>query len=104
VEAKRGSCGLAPFMFNLSSRYVSGTHHALGAALPGKRPPVIIKHEAGWAPVLVWICMEKISSPHQHSNPLTIQPIASRYTDCVVLAPLLNGTLLVYKKVLTFMK
>jgi len=33
-----------------------------------------------------------------------MQPVASRYTDYVVLAPLLNGTLLVYTKVLTFMK
>jgi len=38
MEAKRGSRGLAPFMLNLSSRWVSGTHHARGAALPGERP------------------------------------------------------------------
>jgi len=38
MEAKRGSRGSAPFMLNLSSRWVSGTYHAPGAALPGKRP------------------------------------------------------------------
>jgi len=38
MGAKRESTGVAPFMLNLSSRWVSGTHHAPGAALPGKRP------------------------------------------------------------------
>jgi hypothetical protein len=74
-----------------------------GCCTPGQEAPVIIKHEGGWAPVLVWIDMEKISSLHQHSNAPTTQPVASRYTAYIVLAPILNGTLLTYIKVLTFM-
>jgi len=38
MKAEKGSRGLAPFMLNLSSRLVSGSHHALGAAPPGERP------------------------------------------------------------------
>ena len=62
---------------------------------PWQEAPVAIEHEAGWAPLLVWIGMEKIS-PYQYPNPLTMQAVASRFTEYFVLAPLLSGTVLIY--------
>jgi len=70
---------------------------------PVQEAAVAIEQEAGWDPVLVWIGTKKIS-PHQHSNPPDMQPVASRFTAYVDLALLLNGTLLIYTKVLTFIK
>ena len=50
---------------------------------PGK-DPVRIVQVAGWAPVPVWK-VQKISSPPGF-DPRTVQPVASRYTDCAIRA------------------
>jgi len=46
---------------------------------PGKDPVPIVQ-EAGWAPGPVWTDAENIAPPPGF-DPLTVQPIASRYTD-----------------------
>jgi hypothetical protein len=52
---------------------------------PGKRSPVPIVQEAGWAPEPVWAQMleEKSFSPCRESNPdrPVVQPVVRHYTD-----------------------
>ena len=56
---------------------VRGQHHAPAALYPGKDTVPIVQ-EAGWAPGPVRTGAENLA-PHQDS--LTVQPIASRYTN-----------------------
>jgi hypothetical protein len=63
------------------------------AALPlGKEPLVPIGEEAGWAQSQSERCGENFL-PYRDtiSNPLVVQHIASRYTDCAVIKPRVNG-------------
>jgi hypothetical protein len=63
---------------------VGGQHHAPAALPPGKTQYPLYRRlggSHGWSGQ-VW----KISPPPGF-DPLTIQPVASRYTDCTVLAP-----------------
>jgi hypothetical protein len=45
-----------------------------------RKDPVPIVQEAGWAPEPAWMGAENLTPPG--FNPQTVQPIASRYTDC----------------------
>jgi hypothetical protein len=56
---------------------------------PGKDPVPIVQ-EAGWAPEQVWIGAENLAPPE--FDPRTFQPVASRYTDYAIPAPLITGT------------
>ena len=62
---------------------VCGQHHASAAFTPGKDPVPIVQ-EAGWAPEPVWIGAENLTP--LGFDPQTFQPVASRYTDYVILA------------------
>ena len=66
---------------------VCGHHHAPAAFTPGKDPVPIVQ-EARWAPEPVWIGAENLAPPG--FDPQTFQPVASRYTDYAMPAPLLN--------------
>jgi len=57
------------------------------------KTPVPILQDAGWAPGLVQTRVDwrKILCFHRNSNPPTVQPAASRYTDCTIPSP--NGTI-----------
>jgi hypothetical protein len=52
---------------------------------PQGRDPVPIVQEAGWTPGPVWTGAENLAP--------TVQPVASRYTDCAILAQLMDYTL-----------
>ena len=56
-----------------------------GRFTPGKDPVLIIQ-EAGWAPGPVWTDGENLASPPPGFDPQTVQPVASRYTDCGISA------------------
>jgi hypothetical protein len=58
---------------------VCGQHHAPAAFTPGKKPPLPIVQEVGWAPEPVWIGAENLALPG--FDPRTFQLVASRYTD-----------------------
>jgi hypothetical protein len=70
---------------------VSGQPHAPAAFTPGKDPVPIVQ-EAGWAPEPVWIGAENIAPPG--FGPRTFQPVASRYTDYAIPAPLPEAVLI----------
>ena len=57
-----------------------------GCFTPGNDPVPVVQ-EAGWAPGPVWTSTE-ILLPLEF-DPLTVQAVASRYTDCATLAILL---------------
>ena len=64
---------------------VDGQRHAPAAFTSGKDPVPIVQ-EAGWAPGPVWKYAENLASPG--FNPRTFQPVASRYTDYAIPAPI----------------
>jgi hypothetical protein len=64
---------------------VGGQHHALATVTPGK-DLVSIVQEAGWASGLVWTGVENLASLGY--SPRTVQPIASRYSNYIILAHL----------------
>ena len=53
---------------------------------PRERDRLSILQEAGWDPVQVWTGVKNLAS-----DPLTLHPLASRYTDCAVAAHSRNG-------------
>ena len=57
---------------------------------PRESDPVPIIYEAGWAPGPVWTGAE-ILAPQPGFDPRTVQPVASRYTDCAFPAHILRG-------------
>jgi hypothetical protein len=63
---------------------VGGQHHA-PVAIPSGKDPVPVVQEAGWAAGPVWNVAENLS--HPGFDPRTVQPVASRYTGCVITAP-----------------
>jgi hypothetical protein len=73
----------------LTSALVGGKWSALRPAAlpPGKELPVPIRYEAVWAPEAIWTTWRRENScPYRDSNsdPLAVQLIASRYTDCAI--------------------
>jgi hypothetical protein len=69
---------------------LSGQLHASAALLQAKEFPLPIGQEAGWAPEPVWTMWRKEKScPYRDSKSDTsaVQPVASRYTDCTIPAP-----------------
>ena len=64
---------------------MSCQHHAPAAFTPGKDLVPIVQ-EAGWTPEPVWIGAENLAPPG--FDPRTFQPVASRYTDYAIPAPL----------------
>jgi len=58
---------------------VRGQCHASAALYPGKDPVPFVQ-EAGWAPGPVWTGVENLAPPGFDLR--TVQPVASRYTDC----------------------
>ena len=62
-----------------------------GRFYPGKDPVPIVQG-ARWAPEPVWIGAENLASPG--FDPRTFQPVASRYTDYAIPAPVLRQSLL----------
>jgi hypothetical protein len=50
---------------------------------PRERDPVSIVYEAGWATGPVWTGTENLIPPPGF-DPRTVQPVASRYTDCAI--------------------
>jgi hypothetical protein len=83
---------------------VSGQLHATATLPPRKSLRYPLNSELSRA---VWTTLRsKNSCPHLDSNsePLVVQPVASRYTDCVILAlvkpvPQMNYDLLGYDTV-----
>jgi hypothetical protein len=74
---------------------VSGQLHALATLPLGKEPLVPIGKEAGWAPEPIWTNLERreiLPLLGLKLLPLAVQPIASLYTDCTILAPCLYKT------------
>jgi hypothetical protein len=69
------------FTLSLTSALRGGwwSTQRLGRFIPGKRDPVPIVWEAGWASVSVWTGAKKILPPG--FDPRTVQSVASRYTD-----------------------
>jgi hypothetical protein len=64
--------------------------HALALLPQWNESPAPIRLEARWVPELVWPKrQEDISCPYRdsNSNPSTIQPRASHYTNCIILVP-----------------
>ena len=55
---------------------------------PRERPPVPIIGKAGWAPGPIWTGAENIA-PTSGFDSLTVQPVASRFTDCAIPAAIL---------------
>jgi hypothetical protein len=85
------SGGIAELFLNLGTRsgcVVSITPH-----------PVPIVQEAGWASEPVWIGAENLAPPGFH--PRTFQPVASRYTDCAIPAPVMVRTGVKFRQPLT---
>jgi hypothetical protein len=71
---------------------MSGQLHVPVALPPGKTVP--IRQEAGWASEPVWTTGKGENSwPYRDSNfdPSVVQPVASRYTDCIIAAPSENN-------------
>jgi hypothetical protein len=69
------------------------------ASRPGRlypeKDPVTVVQEAGWAPGPVWTGAEDLAPPGFDLR--TVQPVASRYTDCAFPAPLnIPQTLFLY--------
>jgi hypothetical protein len=54
------------------------------AALPMERTLVPMEQEAGWSPELVWAILEN-RKPLPGFKPQTIQPVATRYTEYIIL-------------------
>jgi hypothetical protein len=73
---------------------VIGQLHTPVTLHSGKEPPVPIAKEAGWTPEPVWTTWRRENSwLHRDSNsdPLLVQPLARRYTDCSILVPIQQG-------------
>ena len=68
---------------------VCGQYHAPAAFTPGKDQVPIVQ-EAGWATEPVWIRAENLAPPG--FDPLTLQPVASRYNDYAIAAPYCTST------------
>jgi hypothetical protein len=71
---------------------VNGQIQTQASLLPGKEPPLSIGWEARWAPEPMWTTWRRENSwPYLDSNsdPLAVQPVARRYTDCVLLASII---------------
>jgi len=62
---------------------VGGQCHALAAFPPGKTQYPLYKRLGGPQGLSGWV---RIASPPPGFDPRTVQPIASRYTDCTILA------------------
>jgi hypothetical protein len=70
---------------------VSGQLHAPAALPPVKELPVLIGQETGRTPELVWTTWRRENSwlyRDSKSDPSVVQPVASRYTDCAIPAPI----------------
>jgi hypothetical protein len=68
---------------------MSGQLHTSAALLPGKEPPVPIEQEIWWTSEERWRGENSCSHRDSNSDPLVVQPEASRYTDYAIPA-LLN--------------
>ena len=76
------SGGIAQLFLNLGTRRgVCGHHHAPAAFTQGKDPVPIVQ-EVGWAPEPIWKGAENLALPG--FDPQTVQPVASRCTDCAI--------------------
>jgi len=69
----------------IAQKGVCGQHHAPAAFTPGKDPVPIVQ-EAGWALEPVWMGAENLAP--SGCDPQTLQPLASRYTNYAILAPI----------------
>jgi hypothetical protein len=67
---------------------VSGQRHAPAALCPGKRPPVPIVQEAGWAPEPVWTQrLEEKSFAPAGDRTAIVQSVVRHYTDWATRLP-----------------
>ena len=71
---------------------VVGSQRHAPAALPPGKDPVPIVYETGWAPGPVWTGAENLDPPGY--DPRTVQPVASRYTDCAIPGPNNNNNVI----------
>jgi hypothetical protein len=62
------------------------------------KDPVLIVQEAGWAPGPVWTCAKYLTPAEIRSR--TVQPVAGRYTDWAIPAPIRVRILYMVKKVM----
>jgi len=79
------------YSFTLSSTSafdVGGWSTSRPGRFTSKKVPVSITKEAEWAPGPVWTVAEYLAPPEFDSR--TVQTVASRYTDCTILTPLIS--------------
>jgi hypothetical protein len=79
------SGGIAQLFLNLGTRRGCVVSITPRPPSPPGKDPVPIVEEAGWAPEPVWIGAENLAPPGL--DPRTFQPVATRYTDCAIPAP-----------------
>jgi hypothetical protein len=68
---------------------VSGQLYVPASLPPEKDAPVPIGYEAGWAPEPVWTLWRRENYFLRRDS--NSEPVASRYTDCAILAPVGTG-------------
>ena len=76
-KSTEASTGIVLLFFNLGASWGGWLTSHLRPLYPQERYPVPTVQEACWSPGPVWT---KISPPPGF-DPLTVQPVASRYTD-----------------------
>ena len=76
--AHTGSRGIALPFHDHGTRRGEGSASRPGRFTPWKDPVPIVQ-ETGWATGPVWTGAENLAPPE--SDPRTVQPVASRYTD-----------------------
>jgi hypothetical protein len=88
MQAQKGSGGIGPLIRNLGTRsgcVVSATSRLLH---PPEKSPVPIIREAGWPEGRIWAGVEmRKPSAATGFESRTVQPVASRNTDCDIPAP-----------------
>ena len=78
--AHRGSRGIAILLLDHGTRWGWGVSTTPRSLFIPRKDPLSIVQEARWTPVSVWTGAQNLAPPE--FDPRTVQPLASRYTDC----------------------
>jgi hypothetical protein len=82
MQAHRGRRGIAILFLNLGTRWRWVINARPGRFTPGKEPRIAIVEATGWAPGLVWACIDRRKPLFPPGfEPRTAQPEANRYSD-----------------------